>query len=110
MSPTEAAVIDTTPAVAGAGEPPSKKLKGPTGFEDHSLNISHAVMKCDEGKYFSELADAPVCTLQGIGPKATQIIDVLKIHTVSDLANWKCKFNLFSNVVVVVFNTTNENF
>lgn len=97
---TTEAVIDA-PAVAG--EPPSKKLKGPTGFEDHSLNISHAVMKDDEGKYFSELADSPVSTLQGIGPKAIQIMDVLKIHTVSDLANMKCKF------IPMLF-STNENF
>lgn len=73
---------------AAAEEPPTKKVKQ-TGWEDHTLNISEAVMKADETKHFAELSDSPITTLQGIGPKSAQVIEALKITTVRDLATYK---------------------
>ena len=60
-----------------------------TGFEDHTLNISTAIMKDDEGKHFTDLVTAEVSTMQGIGPKATEVAAELKLNTVEDLANYK---------------------
>mmetsp|Transcript_10327 Transcript_10327/g.12415 ORF Transcript_10327/g.12415 Transcript_10327/m.12415 type:complete len:185 (+) Transcript_10327:72-626(+) len=68
-------------------EPPTKKAK--TGWEDYTLNISEAVMKEDEGKHFSTLAESPISTLQGIGPKATEVLEAIGCKTVEDLATYK---------------------
>uniref|UniRef100_A0A7S0FNT0 Uncharacterized protein n=1 Tax=Minutocellus polymorphus TaxID=265543 RepID=A0A7S0FNT0_9STRA len=68
-------------------EPAPKKVK--TGFEEHTLNISTAIMKDDEGKHFTELIAAEVSTMQGIGPKSAEVAAELNISTVEDLANYK---------------------
>ena len=46
-------------------------------------------MKDDEGKHFTDLVTAEVSTMQGIGPKATEVAAELHINTVEDLANYK---------------------
>lgn len=71
-------------------EPPTKKAKeSPTGWENHTLNISEAVMKEDESKHFAEIAEMPVSALQGIGPKSAAVIESLKCKTVRDLGTYK---------------------
>jgi len=68
-------------------EPAAKKVK--TGFEDHKLNISEAIMKGDEKDSFLDLVGQSVSTMQGIGPKATDIAEHLGLETVQDLADYK---------------------
>ena len=67
----------------------SKHILLQTGFEDHTLNISTAIMKDDEGKHFTDLVTAEVSTMQGIGPKATEVAAELKLNTIEDLAHYK---------------------
>jgi len=68
-------------------EPAAKKIK--TGFEDHTLNISEAVMKGDEATSFAGLVGKSVSTMQGIGPKSTEVAEHLGLNTVQDLAEYK---------------------
>jgi len=68
-------------------EPAAKKIK--TGFEDHTLNISEAIMKGDEKDSFQDLVGLSVSTMQGIGPKSTEIAEHLGLNTVQDLAEYK---------------------
>lgn len=70
-----------------SSEPEPKRVK--TGFEEHTLNISEAVMKGDEAKQLTDLVGKSVSTMQGIGPKATAVAEHLKLETVADLANYK---------------------
>uniref|UniRef100_A0A7S1D6K2 Uncharacterized protein n=1 Tax=Cyclophora tenuis TaxID=216820 RepID=A0A7S1D6K2_CYCTE len=83
-------------------EPPAKKAK-PTGWEDHKLNISEAVMKADEGKFLSELSKAPISTIQGIGPKSETILTAMGLKTVEDLATYK--FFLMSRALATLAET-----
>eukprot|EP00961_Rhodomonas_salina_P247213 3339946-Rhodomonas_salina.6 len=71
-----------------AEEPPAKKAKT-TGWEEHALNCSEALMKADEAKHFADMMEAPVSTLQGIGEKSSEVLEVLRIETVKDLANYE---------------------
>jgi len=68
-------------------EPVAKKVK--TGFEDHTLNISEAIMKGEEKESFKDLVGLSVSTMQGIGPKATELVEHLGLKTVQDLAEFK---------------------
>jgi nucleotidyltransferase/DNA polymerase involved in DNA repair len=76
-------------------EPAAKKAKTdvengePTGWEDHAMNISEAIMKADEGKHLNDLKDADVSTLQGIGKFSTEVIKSLGLTTIADLAQYK---------------------
>lgn len=65
------------------------KIEEPTGWEDHTLNISEAVMKVDEGKHFSDLATMDVSSIQGIGPRSSEVLDALGIKTIKELATYK---------------------
>lgn len=70
-------------------EPEAKKMKT-TGWEDHTLNISEAIMKADEGKFLKELAGSEtVETLQGIGPKSDVVLEALGVKSMKDLATYK---------------------
>ena len=69
--------------------PPSSPLQTQTGFEEHILNISTAIMKDAEGKHFTDLVTADVSTMQGIGPKSAEVAAELKINSVEDLATFK---------------------
>ena len=53
------------------------------------MNIAEAVMKADEGKFLTDLASAPITTIQGIGPKSEAILSALGVKTVEDLATYK---------------------
>ena len=86
------------PTIMSTEEPEAKKAKldenghvegEPPGWEDHQLNCSEAVMKGDETKHFSDLKSADVSTLQGIGPKSTDVLSALKITTVEELGKYK---------------------
>ena len=46
-------------------EPPTKKVKSTDDWNDHSLNIEEAVMKADETKFLSEIAEGDLSVLQG---------------------------------------------
>ena len=73
-------------------EPPAKKAKSDDAAEewkDHTMNISEAVMKADEGRQFSELAKESIKVLQGIGPKADGILESMGLETVEDMASYK---------------------
>jgi len=74
--------------------PAAKKAKtngdgAHTGWEDHTMNVSEAVMKADEGKHLVALADAGVESLQGIGPRATDVLAQMGTKTVRELARYK---------------------
>ncbi|KAL7558436.1 hypothetical protein ACA910_015777 [Epithemia clementina (nom. ined.)] len=70
-------------------EPPTKKQRSAEDWENHSMNISEAVVKADEGCNFSEIADKGLETLQGIGPMSKKILDAMGLATVRDLATYK---------------------
>lgn len=82
-------------------EPAAKKIK--TGFEGHTLNISEVVMKEDESKYFTDLIGASVSTMQGIGPKSTEVAEEMKLKTVEDLATFK--YFLWARAIVTLAET-----
>mmetsp|Transcript_34899 Transcript_34899/g.39788 ORF Transcript_34899/g.39788 Transcript_34899/m.39788 type:complete len:184 (-) Transcript_34899:109-660(-) len=69
-------------------EPEAKKMK-PTGWEDHTLNISGALMKDEEGKLFSDISKENIQYIKGIGPKHDVVLEALNVKTVEDLANYK---------------------
>jgi nucleotidyltransferase/DNA polymerase involved in DNA repair len=79
-------------------EPASKKAKTTegengepttTGWENHTLNISEALMKDDEGRHLADVTEDEVSTLQGIGSFSTQVLKALDIKTIGDLATYK---------------------
>ena len=73
-----------------AAEPAAKKAKTEeTGWENHTMNVSEALMKADEAKHFSDIKDSHVSTLQGIGEVASEVAEHLHVKTVSDLAGYK---------------------
>lgn len=67
-------------------EPPAKKQKSAEDWADHKMNISEAVMKADEGKNLSEIADSSIEVIQGIGPKSEAILEGMGIKTVSPVS------------------------
>jgi len=79
------------PCCKMSSEPPTKKSKpsDSSDWKDHKLNCAEALVKADEGKTFTEIADSPVSALQGIGPVSSKVLDALKIHTVKELASYK---------------------
>mmetsp|Transcript_39151 Transcript_39151/g.58186 ORF Transcript_39151/g.58186 Transcript_39151/m.58186 type:complete len:184 (-) Transcript_39151:253-804(-) len=83
-------------------EPEAKKAK-PTGWEDHKLNISEAVMKADEGRFLTDIAKDPIRTLQGIGPKADSVLKEMNLKTIEDLATYK--YFLMSRALVTLSET-----
>lgn len=75
-----------------AEEPAAKKAKTEdeeTGWENHTMNVSEAVMKEDETKHFNDLKDADVSTLQGIGKFSSEVLKGLGVKTVSELSTYK---------------------
>jgi len=72
-------------------EPAAKKAKTdePTGWEDHTMNVSEALIKADEMKHFNDLKDADIETIQGIGKLSSGALQHLGVKTVSDLASYK---------------------
>jgi len=85
-------------------EPATKKVK--TGFEDHTLNISEAIMKGDEKDSFQDLLGLSVSTMQGIGPKATEVAEHLGLKTVQDLAEYK--YFLWARAIKTLSETETE--
>lgn len=55
----------------------------------HQLNMNLALIKKEEGGYFSDLATHPVVTLQGIGPKHSEQLHALGLKTLQQLADYK---------------------
>lgn len=91
--PAEETVAEVAPEVT---EPAVKKAKGDdgeavpkTGWENYTMNVAEAVVIASEGEHLSTIADGPVSALQGIGPEATKVADVLGIKTVRELAQYK---------------------
>jgi len=80
-------------------EPEPKKMK-PTGWEDHTLNISDALMKKEEGSFLSTVAEESITCIEGIGPKQDVILDALNVKTVEDLATYK--YFLIARSIVVL--------
>ena len=72
-----------------SSEEPAAKKQKTEDWAEHKLNIENAVVKADEGKRFSELAESNIQVLQGIGPVHDQILESLKITTVKDMATYK---------------------
>jgi nucleotidyltransferase/DNA polymerase involved in DNA repair len=68
--------------------PPAKKAKL-TGWEDHKLNCSEALMKKDEGKHLTEISKSDILTIQGIGDFHAGVLEHLHIRTVGELAKYK---------------------
>jgi len=85
-------------------EPPAKKQK--TGWEDHKLNVSEAIMKADEGKLFSEIATSDIKILQGIGPKCEKVLSIMELKTVSDLATYN--FFLMARAITALAETETD--
>eukprot|EP00548_Thalassiothrix_antarctica_P002991 CAMPEP_0194145312 /NCGR_PEP_ID=MMETSP0152-20130528/16545_1 /TAXON_ID=1049557 /ORGANISM="Thalassiothrix antarctica, Strain L6-D1" /LENGTH=183 /DNA_ID=CAMNT_0038845477 /DNA_START=52 /DNA_END=603 /DNA_ORIENTATION=+ len=80
-------------------EPEAKKMK-PTGWEDHTLNISEALMKKEEGQLFSEISKESITCIEGIGPKQDVVLEALNVKTVEDLATYK--YFLLARAVVTL--------
>ena len=72
-------------AAAEAG-PPKKKAKK---MRNYQLNINNAVDKEYEGSSLSDIAAAPTSALQGVAQKGRDVLKKFKVHTISDLGNWK---------------------
>lgn len=53
------------------------------------MNVSNALMKASEGRFFTDMASDPISTLQGIGPKADHVLEALGLTTVAELATYK---------------------
>eukprot|EP00565_Helicotheca_tamesis_P004416 CAMPEP_0185723436 /NCGR_PEP_ID=MMETSP1171-20130828/286_1 /TAXON_ID=374046 /ORGANISM="Helicotheca tamensis, Strain CCMP826" /LENGTH=191 /DNA_ID=CAMNT_0028391139 /DNA_START=58 /DNA_END=633 /DNA_ORIENTATION=- len=93
-------------------EPAAKKAKTngdddePTGWENHTCNASECLMKEDEGRNLSDFVDEEVTKLQGIGPLATQVLDALKVKTISQLATYK--FFLIARALKTLAETETE--
>lgn len=85
-------------------EPAAKKKK--TGWEDHKLNVSEAIMKADEGKHFTEIASSKISILQGIGPKSEHLLTAMNITTVTDLASYK--YFLIARSIVALAETETD--
>jgi nucleotidyltransferase/DNA polymerase involved in DNA repair len=68
--------------------PPTKKAKL-TGWEDHKLNCSEALMKKDEGKHLIDITESDILTLQGIGDFHAGVLEHLGVRTVGELAKYK---------------------
>lgn len=83
-----------------SAEPPTKKQRNIDDWEKHTLNISEAIMKGAEGHSFTEIADSEIQTLQGIGPKAAEVLKTLGLEKVRDLAEYK--FFLFARAAKVL--------
>ena len=60
-----------------------------TALSGHTLNVSLAVKKEDEGRSFLDLSNEDIAILQGIGPKSKVALNTLGIQTILDLANFK---------------------
>lgn len=60
-----------------------------TGWEHHTLNVSEAVVKTEEGRHFQELVYAEVSILKGIGTFSTHVLDALGASTIKELAKYK---------------------
>ena len=69
-------------------EPPAKKQKSAEDWAGHKMNISEAVMKADEGRNLTEIADEHIKVIQGIGPMAEKILEAMGLKTVRDLASY----------------------
>jgi hypothetical protein len=67
---------------------PAKKAK-PTGWEDHKLNCSEALMKKDEGNHLTEISQSKITTLQGVGDFHAGVLEHLGVRTVGELAKYK---------------------
>jgi predicted flap endonuclease-1-like 5' DNA nuclease len=76
-------------------EPETKKQKmeEPTGWENHTLNVSEALMKNDEGRHFASVIKDEVQTLQGIGPMSSRVLEALGIRTIEELGK-VCTYNM----------------
>ena len=57
--------------------------------QPHRLNINHALKKSDEGHYFHDIVGSSVSTLQGIGPKHLEQLEILGLKTIEQLGNYK---------------------
>jgi hypothetical protein len=57
--------------------------------EDSKFNIDKAVMAGYEPKTLQEIVDAPISTLQGLTEEKAELLKILKVHTVKDLADLK---------------------
>ena len=84
-------------------EPPTKKLRSSDDWSKHTLNISEALKKADEGCNFTEIADKGLETLQGIGPMSKQVLDAMGLATVRDLATYK--FYLVARAILTLAST-----
>lgn len=67
-------------------EPPAKKAKSADDWKDHKMNMEECVMKADETKLLSEIAEGDLRVLQGIGPKADKVLESMGLQTIKDLA------------------------
>lgn len=59
--------VDSSDNDMSTEEPPSKKAKSADDWSEHAMNIEECVMKADEIKFLSEIAEGDLQVLQGIG-------------------------------------------
>jgi len=72
---------------ASAAEPPKKQHK--TGWENYKLNANAALTAYESGTHFSDLVNAPVTVLEGIGMQSGLNLKGLGCETVKELADYK---------------------
>eukprot|EP00977_Amphora_coffeiformis_P002342 scaffold437_cov159-Amphora_coffeaeformis.AAC.21 len=81
--------VDSSSDNMSTEEPPSKKAKSADDWSSHAMNIEECVMKADETKFLSEIAEGDLRILQGIGPKADKVLEAMGLKTIKDLAEYK---------------------
>jgi len=83
-------VENVTPAKVEEYVTPAKAaVEVPSGWENHTLNISEALMKKDEGRHLTDVSDDDIITLQGIGSMSSNVLKSLGVKTIRQLATYK---------------------
>jgi len=71
---------------------PAAETKAPedkaTGWEGHTMNINLSIDKESEVKFLSDLSNAEVTVLQGIGAVKASVCEALGVKTVAELAEY----------------------
>jgi predicted flap endonuclease-1-like 5' DNA nuclease len=87
---TKKATMPTTKhATMSHPEPTAAKKAKHTGWEDHKLNCSEALVKSHEGIHLNEISKSEISTLQGIGDVHAGVLEHLGVKTVGQLAKYK---------------------
>eukprot|EP00184_Porphyridium_aerugineum_P003587 CAMPEP_0184693822 /NCGR_PEP_ID=MMETSP0313-20130426/1969_1 /TAXON_ID=2792 /ORGANISM="Porphyridium aerugineum, Strain SAG 1380-2" /LENGTH=187 /DNA_ID=CAMNT_0027151995 /DNA_START=99 /DNA_END=662 /DNA_ORIENTATION=- len=86
--------------MAGGEEHASKKAKVDKPSHEHHMSLGDAVDLEYQGLNLHTLADSKVHVIKGLGSRADEIMEILNVSTVRELANWK--FGRWAHSIVVL--------